>query len=347
MEIFLDIIQGNSLNAWLRSLIVGVGVGSVLLFLRMLFRKIVKPTREETMFKKIIRAIFQRTNSVFICIASVYAGTQLLEIPEMVITFIQKIFYYSIFFQLGIWASVMIEISVQGKYSEKKQDDPAYATTIKTFGTILKLIAWILLFFLALQNINNVNLTALITSLGIGGVAVGLAVQSILGDIFSSISITLDKPFVIGDFVKIGDVKGNIEHIGLQSTKIRSITGEKISIANSDILNSRISNYANLDKRYHIMNIGVHPETPLEKLEEIPDWISSIIDNTKFGRTDHVRIVELGAYTIDIKIAFFIESGTYIDYIDTKQAIITNILRLFEQESIIMPFPTQNILLEK
>ena len=159
---------------------------------------------------------------------------------------------------------------------------------------IAKIVVWVILVLLMLDNIPGVDVSTLIASLGIAGIAVALAIQGILGDLFASLSIMLDKPFVIGDFISVGDYQGNVEDIGLKSTRLRSSTGEELVFSNTDLLDSRIRNYRSLQLRRVLFQLGFTYQTPYEKIEKIPEIVSGIVETYPGTVFNHAYFKEFG-----------------------------------------------------
>ncbi|MBZ0254689.1 mechanosensitive ion channel family protein, partial [bacterium] len=187
----------------------------------------------------------------------------------------------------------------------------------------------------------------LVTGLGIGGIAIALAVQKVLGDLFASLSIVLDKPFVNGDFVIFDTVLGSIEHIGIKSTRIRSLTGEQIVCSNSDLLNTRIRNFKRMHERRVVFALGVTYQTPADKLEKIPGYIREIIESKDTVRFDRSHFKSYGDFSLNYEIVYYVLSPDYLVYMDIQQAINLEIYRKFEQEGIEFAYPTQTLFLDK
>jgi small-conductance mechanosensitive channel len=186
-----------------------------------------------------------------------------------------------------------------------------------------------------------VKVTTLIASVGIGGIAVALATQNILGDLFASLVIVLDRPFVIGDLIKAGDCMGTVEAIGLKTTRIRSYTGEEVIFGNNDLLNSRPSNYADLTKRLVISSIGVTCETPYEKLERVPSIVKEVIEAQECAEFARTHLNEFGPSSYNYQVVYSVPSPDFGVYMDTKHAINLGIIKRFDQEGIQMAYPTQ------
>jgi len=189
----------------------------------------------------------------------------------------------------------------------------------------------------------GVDITALIAGLGIGGIAVALALQNVLGDLFASLSIVLDKPFVIGDFIIVDDLLGTVEHIGLKTTRVRSLFGEQLVFSNSDLLNSRIRNYKRMHERRIVFSLGVTYQTPYEKLAAIPDIIREIIELQEQVRFDRAHFKEYGDFALEFEIVYYMLVPDYNAYMDTQQAINLALYERFEKEGISFAYPTQTL----
>ena len=220
------------------------------------------------------------------------------------------------------------------------------ATALGAVGFLAKAGLWAIFALLILQNL-GAEITPLLAGVSVGGIAVALAVQNVLGDLLSSLSIILDKPFVIGDYVVVGDFSGTVEHVGLKSTHIRSVSGEQLVFSNSDLLSSRIRNYKRMQERRAVFTVGVTYSTPAETLEAIPGMIRDIVEaqgNTRFGRS-HFK--SFGGYSLDVETVFFMTIPDYGIYMDVQQAINLAIYRKFAEEGIEFAFPTQTLHVEE
>jgi small-conductance mechanosensitive channel len=214
------------------------------------------------------------------------------------------------------------------------------------FGFILKLVVWSVILLLVLDNL-GVNITTLVAGLGVGGIAIALAVQNVLGDLFASLSIVLDKPFVIGDFIIVDNFLGSIEHIGLKTTRVRSLSGEQLIFANSDLLQSRIRNFKRMYERRVVFSLTVIYQTPYEKLIKIPQIVREIIESKESVRFDRAHFKEYGNSSLNFEIVYWVLSPDYNKYMDIQQAINLDIFRTFEAEGIEFAYPTQTLYIEK
>ncbi|MCB0033710.1 MAG: mechanosensitive ion channel family protein [Anaerolineales bacterium] len=223
------------------------------------------------------------------------------------------------------------------------EDHAAQVTTMRALAFVAKFVIYSIVLLVALDNVPGVEITTLIASLGIGGVAVALAVQNILGDLFASLSISLDKPFVIGDFITVGDDAGQVEQIGLKTTRLRSISGEQLIFSNSDLLNSRVRNYKRMQERRIVFSFGVVYSTPAAQLEEIPRRVQEIIEQQENARFDRAHFKSFGNSSLDYEVVYYVLSNDYALYMTIQQAINLALYRLFQEQEIEFAFPTRTV----
>ncbi|MFP3896770.1 MAG: mechanosensitive ion channel family protein [Anaerolineales bacterium] len=289
----------------------------------------------------------RKTKPVILIIWSLYIGTLFLTLSPRVTTWARTLTLITFFVQVGIWSDALISFWLSRYQEEHVEEKADQVTTYTALGFIIRLALFSLLILLALDNIPGVEATTLITSLGIGGIAVALAVQSILTDLFASLSISLDKPFVIGDLISVGEFRGKVENIGLKTTRISSLSGEQIVISNSDLLSSRIRNYRHMTQRRVTLTVGVAAETPYEKMLRIPNILEEIISAQEDVRFDRAHFSNYGDFSLDFDVLYHVLNANFSKYMETKQNINLEILRRFKEEGITMPYPTQHIYLTK
>jgi small-conductance mechanosensitive channel len=292
--------------------------------------------------------LLAQTKSFFLLAISIYAGTLALELPTGDLEIIQTIIMAVILFQVGFWGNGLISHYVRSKAKKELEleKDATDATTIEAFGIVFKVALWVIITLLILDNA-GVQVNSLVASLGISGIAVALAVQNILGDLFSSLSIALDKPFVIGDFIIVDDYMGTVEHIGLKSTRVRSLSGEQLVFSNSDLLGSRIRNYKRMSRRRVVFSIGVTYQTPHQKVVTIPEMIEEIINNQNLATFDRSHFIEFGDSSLNYETVYYVETPDHNTYMDIQQSINLTIYERFEAEGIDFAYPTQTLFLEK
>ncbi len=249
--------------------------------------------------------------------------------------------------QVAVWGSSIIDLYARHRIKIEVEENPSIATAMNAAGIISKVVLWSLLLLLGLDNIPGIEVNTLIASLGISSIAVALAVQNILGDLFAALAIAFDKPFEIGDFINAGDYGGTVERIGIKSTRMRAPTGEQLVVSNSDLLKSRIRNFKRMTRRQQVFTVGVAADTPYEKLKQIPDILREIVaaqSEVEFGRA-HFRT--FGEYTLDFEVVYFLPVPDFTLFMDTQQAINLEIHRRFAEEGIGMPYPTQAVIVKR
>ena len=201
--------------------------------------------------------------------------------------------------------------------------------------------------FIAILAANDIDLSGLAVGLGVSGIAIALAVQSILSDAFSAFLIYFDRPFEVGDFIVVNGYSGTVKKIGIRSTRLQLLQGEELVISNKELTETSIRNFKKLRKRRVVFTVGVAADTPVEKLKKIPKMIENIISNIKLAEFDRVHCSELGDFSYKFEVVFYTNTSDYAKYMDIRQEINFGIIEAFEKEEIVMPFPTQTISLMK
>jgi len=227
-------------------------------------------------------------------------------------------------------------------YVEKERLAGAAVTTMQGLGFLARLVLGSVVVLVGLDHF-GVNITAMVAGLGVGGVAVALAVQNVLGDLFASLSIVLDKPFVVGDFIVVGEQRGTVERVGLKTTRVRSLSGEQLVFSNSDLLSSRIQNFKRMDERRVSFRIGVTYQTPRSALESIPGTIRQIIESIDRTRFDRAHFASYGDFALLFEIVYYVLDSDYNVYMDVQQTINLRIHEAFEKDGIEFAYPTQRL----
>ncbi|MFO7171343.1 MAG: mechanosensitive ion channel family protein [Bacillota bacterium] len=345
----ISILFENGWGRWATALgIAALVLGAGRLLQRVVLQRLRQMAeRTETDLDDAAVDLLQRTRWFFFLALALWSGSQVLLLDPWVEDALRKILVTASFLQVALWGSGLITHLVDRYTRRLLEDDAVTATTISALGVVGRIILWILIALLALENLfTGLNLSALIAGLGIGGIAVGLAVQSILGDLFASLSIVLDKPFVIGDFIVVDNLMGTVEHIGLKSTRIRSLTGEQIIFGNSDLLKCRIRNYKRMQERRVVFHLRVPHQTPVEKLEAIPGILREIISAQPHARFDRAHFASFGNDALLFEVVYWVTVPDYNVYMDVQQAINLAICRRFAAEGIGFAYPTQTVHLE-
>ena len=192
----------------------------------------------------------------------------------------------------------------------------------------------------------GLNITSLLAGLGIGGVALAFSAQSILVDLFCWFTIVFDKPFVVGDFILVGDKSGTVESIGVKTTRLRSLNGEQIILANSDLTKSRINNFKTLVERRVLFKVGVTYDTSSDQLKNIPQLVKTCVEETEGTRFGRTHFVAYGAYSLDFEIVYYVLSNDYDVYLDRLQSVNLKLKEAFEKANIGFAYPTQTLLVQ-
>lgn len=337
-------LYGNSLQQWLIALaIVLAGVLLLPLVQAVLARRAARlAERVETLWDDALVAAFRQTRFWFLLALSLYLGSLALVLPTKARDVVEAAVILALLAQAAIWGNTAINVGLEQYALRRREKDPASVTTVSALSFIGKLAFFTVLVLLALDNV-GIEVTALIAGLGIGGIAVALAAQNILGDLFASLSIVLDKPFVLGDFITVGDFQGNVEKIGLKTTRMRSLSGEQLVLSNNDLLQSRIRNYKRMVERRVQFSLGVTYNTPREKLAEIPAMIREIVESQPEARFDRAHFKEFGSYSLNFEVVYYVLKADFKLYMDIQQAMNLALYDRFAQNGIEFALPTQTV----
>lgn len=338
------ILLGRSLAAWLTA-----GALFTLLFLgTMLVRAFARrfERREDGSIRTLLTGLGHKWLVLTSFALAVAAASMPMALPERWLWSLRLLLVVAIALQVFVWSRVVIEWAAR-RYIDKRsacgaEPDPALLGAVDTFRFVLQALAALLVVLLALENL-GVDVTALIAGLGIGGIALALAAQNILGDLFGSLSITLDKPFVVGDFVIVGTEMGTIEHIGLKTTRVRSLSGEQLVFSNSDLLKSRIRNFKRMKERRANFGFGVTYQTPADKLERIPGIVRELVEAQTSVRFDRCHFVRFGESTLDFEVVYHVGMPDMLSHLDRLQAIQLGLVRRFAAEGIDFAYPTRTL----
>ena len=346
---FLDkVYLGNMVQDWLIAVCISMAVFFVLTIIqRMAVSRLSKlAAATDNQLDDLLVSMLKETKLFILLIASAYVASHAITLKPSVALLWQKAVILMLIIQGGLWTSTGVKFWL-GLMLEKRMDqDASSATTISLLGFVARLILWVIVGLLILDNL-GVNITGLVAGLGIGGIAVALAVQNILSDLLASLSIVLDKPFMVGDYVVVDTLSGTVQHIGLKTTRIRSLSGEQLIFSNNDLLKSRIRNYKRMDERRIVFGFGVIYQTPVEKLMLIKNQVAEIIEKQEHARLDRVHFKEYGDSSLNFEVVYFVDSPEYVLYMDIQENINLAIFRRFAEEGIEFAYPTRTIYVQR
>jgi small-conductance mechanosensitive channel len=323
----------------------------IALLVIVVLRRILRPRHAEgepsrARVDELLRVTVARTRLSLLLLVVLYFASRPLILPELAWAIIRGGAVIAFLVQLGLWVSAGLDYWVERYRHGKLETDAAAVTTISAVGFVIRIVLWALLFLVGLQNF-GFEVTPLIAGLGIGGIAIALALQAILGDLFASLSIVIDKPFVIGDFIIVGDYLGTVEHIGLKTTRIRSLSGEQVIMSNGDLLQSRIRNYKRMFERRAVYNFAIAYGTSPDLLEKIPRLVKEAVEQTPNTRFDRSHFKGFGDYAYQFETVFWITQPDFNIYMDAQQQISLKLVRAFEGEGIRPAVPVRQIVQEK
>lgn len=283
----------------------------------------------------------EKTSHFFMLGCAIYIAFRFLPHERKLNIYANKAFFVIVMYQVGVWSHHLLEKWISSAVSKRTRRNPAAASSISLLQLLARMLLFSIIFLFTLSNL-GIKITTIIAGLGVGGIAVALAIQKILGDLFSSLSIVLDKPFVVGDFIIIDQYLGEVEKIGLKTTRIRSLGGEQIIFSNSDILATRIRNYKRMHERRISIVLSLPLQTSTQKLQTAVSLISAIVRSKKRVRFERCHFMKIGM-TQDIETIYWVLSDDYDLHMDIQQDILYDIKNAFEAEGLTFAYPTQTV----
>jgi small-conductance mechanosensitive channel len=348
MEFTEKVLLDNTVPEW--AFAVGVGLLAVIVLrtVQAVFRgRIARlAERTDTQWDDHLVQVISSTRLLFWLVVGAWFGAQFLELPDAAQRWVRIVFFIALLLQAGLWGGSLVNSMLEEYRKRKREQNPEDLTTLGLIGLAVRVTVWSVVVLLILDNL-GFDITALVAGLGIGGVAVALAVQNILSDLFASLSIVLDKPFVVGDFLMVGEFLGSVEKIGLKTSRLRSLSGEELIFSNTDLLNSRVRNFGRMAERRVVFTLGVTYQTPREKLKIIPQIIREAIEAQEDTRFDRSHFSKYGDFSLNFESVYYVLSRDYNRYMDIQQAIYLTIHEQFETEGIEFAYPTQTLFLEQ
>jgi len=351
-EYILSIFEGYGIIAPYSSYLMAVIVFIVSLLILRIFKFIIlqhlkrlsKKTRTnlDTM---IIEAVDHIGWFFYVAISS-YLAIQFVQVSERISTIINYSILVIITYYLVVFLQNMIGIFEHKIIQRRKRQGDEDTALVEVLGKAVKWSLWLIAGVTILANLGY-NITGIVAGLGIGGLAIAIALQGVLTDIFAAFSIYFDKPFKRGDFIIIGNDMGVVKHIGIKSTRIQTLQGQELIVSNKDLTDSRINNYGLMEKRRVVFSIGVTYQTSSAKLKKIPLIIKKVFDSVENADLDRVHFQKFGPSSLDYEIVYYVMSKDYNVYMDIQQTVNLTIVERFAKEKIDFAYPTQTIFLEK
>lgn len=338
---------GNTVQNYLITL--GIIIGGLLL-LRLFRKSILKrikvwTSKTETKLDDYLISGIEKFGLPIFNFIIIYFALQYLTFSVRVDKLIHNAMVVVFAFYAVRMLSSFVQLSLEAFIKSKEDGEEK----IKQLGGIMLIVNGLLWCIGLLFIFNNLgfDVTAIIAGLGIGGIAIALAAQNILGDLFNYFVIFFDRPFEVGDYITVDDKKGTVEYIGLKTTRLKSITGEQLVFSNSDLTNSRIHNFKRMERRRIVFAFGVIYQTTSQQLEKIPTILKGIIETKEGVAFDRAHFQKFSASSLDYEIVYFVETSEYNHYMDLQQKINIEIFNAFAAEGIQFAYPTQTLFLSK
>jgi small-conductance mechanosensitive channel len=331
---------GNTLAAWAKAILTFALWFTVLPLARaFIARRLRRRTADHPIAAFLmLRSLIDATTRLFMLAVATYLAIRWLSIPPRADRYVDTAILVVVWWQVALWLTAAVRHAVDTRRGQQAAgaEGAASLNILRFVGVVF---AWIVAFLMLLTNL-GIKIGPLVAGLGIGGVAIALAVQNVLGDLFASLSIALDKPFRVGDFLVIGEEKGTVEQIGIKSTRLRSLSGEQIVMSNGDILKSRVRNYGLLYERRAAFSVGIVYETPVEAVREIPGIIEAAILAQRKTRFDRAHFAGFGEYALTFEAVYFVLDAQYNTFMDIQQAINLQLMEEFARRGIQLAYPT-------
>lgn len=283
------------------------------------------------------------TRRFFIAAIALYFASQVLVLPAPIMRMISGTVLVATVVQVGIWSSILVGLWINNGLLDKHNPDPARSSAAQVIRVIALAVVWSSVLLLTLSNF-GIDITALVAGLGVGGIAIAFALQSLLKDLFASLSILLDKPFVVGDFIIFDEHLGTVEMIGLRTTRLRSLSGEQLSVSNDALLNTRLRNFKRMTERRMLFSLHAQYGASIDVLQEFPAYLRSVIEAMPEARFDRSHLAEFNELGVRFETVYYVLSPEYLDYMNAHQKVLLAAARWFEDRDMRFAQPSRHIL---
>lgn len=334
-------VFGISMETWLKAVILAVLSYVIIeLLIRVVMQRMnALAKRTDKRFGYILADALGATKHTLITLIAILIGLHMVTLPEKLELRLSQISVILIGIQLILWINRSINAWVERLGGEEGKPELRNRATTTTMVFLLRLAVILTVILAVLANL-GVNITAFVASLGIGGIAIALALQNVLSDLFASLSIGLDKPFEIGDFIIVDDMLGTVEYVGVKTTRLRSLGGELIIRSNAELLKSVIRNYKSMQERRIVFGFRIMYETPIDKVPQVAQAVRDIITNIPDARLDRAHFSKLGSSSLEFEVVYYVLSPDYALYMDVQQRINLDLMRYCDAQKIGFAYPT-------
>jgi len=315
------------------------------IFQLVILKKLEKAAKHtKTDLDDVFVSIVRKLKPPFYSFIALYIGIKFLNTTSLINSIVDGLFILIIVYQIINALQILIDYGAQKIAS--KEGKKISSSITNSISMMLKITLWTFAVLIILSNW-GINVTSLVAGLGIGGIAIALALQKILGDIFSSFSIFIDKPFEEGDYIVVGADSGVVQRVGIKTTRLKTLQGEELVISNQELTTERIRNFKKMQKRRVVFGFGVLYETPKEKLINIPSMVEDVIKAEEKSDVGRVHFKDFGDSSLNFEVVYYVNSGDYEEYMNSQQTINLNIKERFDKEGIEFAYPTQTLFVNK
>jgi small-conductance mechanosensitive channel len=295
--------------------------------------------------RPLLASLVRRTRYFFLLAIAIAAASLELVLPPRAETAVRAFAIVAVLLQIAVWGDELVAFALRAYMSRRStpsgEDAAANAesrATLDVLSVIARGVLWVLILLVALDSL-GIRVTTLIAGLGVTGVALALAVQNILGDLFAALAIILDKPFVVGDWIAVDTLSGSVDHIGLKTTRVRALAGEQIVFSNADLLKSRVRNFRRIRERTVVLALTLDPSTPPDRAAQVPEILRGVITGQPGVRFDRSHVTRPSDYGLATETVYTVLTPDYIEYMDAQQAVTIGALRALNDAGIKIATP--------
>lgn len=331
-----EIFETNLLQ-WLLAALTAASITTVMRAVTRLIddRLSVTAPKTESLVEDVALDMVRRTYFVFQLAMGVAAASFILSLPAHWNAQVRTAVVIAIIIQAGMWASGLVNYLIIVFLDQRGHGDAAHRTGRNMVRFMGLALVWSAVVLSCLDNM-GVSITTLIAGLGVTGIAIAFATQQLLGDLLASISILLDKPFLVGDFIAIDGFLGTVDRIGIRSTRLRSLTGEEIVLANSDLVKSRLRNFKSMSERRIVFSFALKYDTATQKVAAVPALVKAVVATQNLARFDRAHWLAFGKHALEFEVVYYVLTGDYNVYMDVQHHINLGILERLRDAGIVL-----------
>jgi small-conductance mechanosensitive channel len=337
---FDGIFDGIDWQNWLLSIGVAVAgyaaIHAVVALCRRRLERMQADRRAAQPVAEMLCAMLKKTSSLVVAMTALLIGLTVLDLSQPWADRVTHLWFITLGLQAGLYANQLVDIGARRYFSGRMGGraaavrdagaaNPTVARTLMVWA--LKTALWIVLLLAVLSNL-GINISAFVASLGIGGIAVALAVQNILGDLFASLSIAVDKPFEVGDAISVNGFSGTVEHVGLKTTRIRADSGEQIVIANADLLKNTVRNFKRMSNRRVQFSLNLAPSTDVEVAQRVPEALQHVVEAQRQVRFDRAHLKAVTQDALEFEVVYYVLDPSYSVFMDVQQQVLLGAMRV-------------------